>query len=155
MHQEDALAQARVLIARAEAVMLSTLGSDGIPRTRAMLNLHSPRAFGGLQHWLAGQEPWTVWFSTNTSSTKVAQIRANPAASAYFCLAGEWTGLLLGGTARVVDDPAIKAAIWQPNWTLYYGEDGLASADYTVLALQAEWAELYGGLSVQRWRIER
>ncbi|MBI5834473.1 MAG: pyridoxamine 5'-phosphate oxidase family protein [Armatimonadetes bacterium] len=155
MHNDDAEAQARVLMARAEAVMLSTVGPDGVPRTRAMLNLHSPRSFANLQHWLAGQEPWTVWFSTNTSSAKVAQIRAHGAASAYFCLPGEWTGLLLGGTASVVDDEAVKAAVWQPNWTMYYGEDGLASADYSVVVLRAEWAELYGGLSVRRWSIER
>ena len=155
MHSEDAAAQARVLMARAEAAVLSTLGPDGVPRSRAMLNLHSPRQFGGLQHWLTTQDHWTVWFSTNTSSSKVAQVRDNPAASVYYCLPGEWTGLLLGGEARIVDDPAVKAALWQPNWTLYYGDDGVRSEDYTVLALRADFAELYGSLSVQRWSIDR
>ena len=57
---------------QAKTVFLSYIDSQGFPATRAML---APREREGIR---------VFWFSTNTSSQKVAAFRENPRGSVYF-----------------------------------------------------------------------
>ncbi len=82
-----------------------------------------------------GQEPWvramwlaqidddgTIWYATGADSNKVMQIRQNAHVSVA---AGEGQhGVRLFGTAEIVTDSAIIAALWQESWTGYFtGKD--------------------------------
>lgn len=135
--------QARDLMRTAEAVMLTTIDASGRPQTRAMLNLWNSETYPGLARLMAeGAEGFVAWFTTNTSSAKMAQLQANPAVSAYYCRPGEWRGLMLGGDMEIVKDSALKRAVWQEGWALYY-PGGPADPDYAVLRLRPSLVKYY------------
>lgn len=117
------------IIRTAESVALSTIDSDGAPSTRAMLNLPD----NTLEE---------IWFTTNTSSRKVEQIKKNSQGSAYFCLPMKWKGVLLKGTLTVVESLETKHEIWRPNWSIYY-PIGVEDPDFTLLRLQPKKGYLY------------
>jgi len=83
-----------------------------------------------------------LYFTTNTSSLKVAQLREAPKAVAYFCLPKEWCGLQVGGLLTLVEKREVEDAFWQENWEMYYpgGRDG---GDYAILRLTPMFAEFY------------
>ncbi|MHC4696201.1 MAG: pyridoxamine 5'-phosphate oxidase family protein [Planctomycetota bacterium] len=129
------------LMETAEAVYVTTIGCDGFPQTRAMFNLRNKAQFPTLSGLFAarGQELF-MYLSTNTSSTKMDEIRRNPAVSLYFCRPAEFFGLMLGGTIEVVTDTALKKRIWQNGWERYYPA-GPEDPDYTVLRLAPAFAK--------------
>jgi general stress protein 26 len=120
---------------RAEAY-LSTIGPDGFPRTRAMLNLRSRAVYPGLVPVFAGHdEDFLLYFTTNTSSAKMRQIAANPAVAVYYCDPAGFHGLQLLGRIEVVEDPATKGRLWQEGWERYYPL-GPTDPDYAILRLR-------------------
>lgn len=134
--------EAQDLLATAEVAYVTTLSGAGRPQTRAMFNLRNAQRFPGLGAGLAGFE--TV-FTTNTASPKMREIAANPALAAYYCRPGEFRGLMLGGDVEVVDDPAVKARLWQDGWEMYYPE-GPSDPDYAVLRLRPSLVKYYSRL---------
>jgi len=116
------------LIKRVPSVVLSTIDEEGFPEARAMLNL--------------GSEDFTIWFTTNTSSRKVQQIKNSGKASAYFFLPDEWRGLTLIGEIRIIEDRGIKKKLWQEGWRAYY-PGGVDDPDYTILCLKPKKAHYY------------
>jgi general stress protein 26 len=100
---------------------LTTLDAEGFPYTTAMNNLRCAAEYPSLVglHGQAGSE-FLLYLSTSQQSDKMARIQANPKVSAYFCDPGRVIGLMLGGTMEVVTDQALKHAVWQKGWTLYY-----------------------------------
>ena len=133
------------LMETAEVAYVTTIGRDGFPQTRAMFNLRNKAQFPALAELFAshGQE-LLIYLSTNTSSTKMDEIRGNPAVSLYFCRPAENFGLMLGGTVEVVDDAALKKRIWQDGWEQYY-PSGPEDPDYTVLRLSPAFAKGWNG----------
>jgi general stress protein 26 len=126
---------------RVEAAYLTTVDAMGYPRTRAMLNLRNKRQWGALAPAFEGhEEDLLLYFTTNTSSLKIGQIKANPRVSVYFCDPGQFHGLMLGGDIEIVTDQNLKRGIWQDSWTVYYplGRD---DPDYTILRLAPGFAE--------------
>jgi general stress protein 26 len=147
MNEQEARLQAAQLLAISDIVVVTTMAADGFPQTRAMFNLRNCTTFPTLTPLFAShQDDFTVYFSTNSSSSKVAQIKANPAVSVYYSRPDEWRGLMLGGTMEIVDDPAIKHSLWQPGWELYY-PGGADDPDHTVLRLQPTAATYYHQLN--------
>ncbi|MGE5547420.1 MAG: pyridoxamine 5'-phosphate oxidase family protein [Solirubrobacterales bacterium] len=134
------------LLESAEVACVTTLDAGGRPQSRAMFNLRRVGQFPGLEPFFrpfrAGFE---TWFTTNTSSRKMADIAGNPVASVYYCRPGEWRGLMLGGDFEIIDDPAGKAALWQEGWELYYPE-GPTDPDYAVLRLKPTQVKYYSNL---------
>ena len=132
--------KAVLLMEEAPAAYLTTIGPGGIPRTRAMLNLRRPGDYPALVPFFrehAGD--LAVFFTTNTSSEKVRQIRANPLVSVYYCRSREWRGLSLSGRIEVVEDAALKQYFWQDGWTMYY-PGGAQDPDYALLRLMPDLA---------------
>jgi len=136
------------LLSRAEAAYVTTLDAHGRPRTRAMFNLCNTAQFPGLTGFLDG-ERFTTFFTTNTSSSKVTDLRANPVVSVYYCLPLEFHGLMLGGEMEIVTDSATRRAIWQPGWTTYY-PGGPDDPDHTILRLAPSEARHYFQLESTR-----
>lgn len=123
------------LMARTEAAFLTTIGNNGYPETRAMLNLHDKKQYPALILFFETQEDFTFYCTTNADSQKMKQIKANPKSSIYFCDAKIFHGLMLGGDIEIVSDMTIKRALWHDDWTMYY-PSGVDGADYTVLRMR-------------------
>lgn len=115
---------------RARTVYLSYIDSQGCPATRAML---APREREGIR---------VFWFSTNTSSRKVAAFRANPKGSIYLVDRLFFRGVSLSGTVEVLEDPASKERLWRRGDTMYYPQ-GVTDPDYCVLKFTAARGRCY------------
>jgi general stress protein 26 len=134
------------VIKTSPACYLATINEKGSPEIRAMLNLRNPQAFPGLREFFTGlPDDFTVYLTTNTSSTKMRQMRNNPRVALYYCNPASWQGVMLAGAVEIVVDPETKKALWQPNWNLYYPQ-GPADPDYTIARLRPETAKAYGNL---------
>jgi general stress protein 26 len=127
---------------KAEVVCVSTMNTEGYPETRAMFNLYREDQFPGLREFLKAIPDFTVYLTTNTSSRKIAQIRANPRANLYYSLPEQWFGFNLVGTLMEVNDPEIRSSLWQPGWEIYY-PGGWKDPDYAVLKLNPHQARCY------------
>jgi general stress protein 26 len=138
------------LLDRAEAAYVTTLDARGRPQTRAMFNLRNRAQFPGLiDFYSARGARFTTYFTTNTSSSKMAELVHNPAVSVYYCNPGEFSGLMLGGDMEIVKDSAIKHALWQPGWETYY-RGGPEDPDHSVLRLVPSEAKFYYKLTSAR-----
>ena len=103
---------------------ISSVDRDGFPWTKAMLK---PRKREGIK---------TFYFTTNTFSIRVAQYKANPKASVYFCDAKGFKGMMLRGTMEVLTDAASKEMIWRKGDTQYYPA-GVTDPNYCALKFTA------------------
>jgi general stress protein 26 len=131
------------LIERSKAAFLTTIDSDGFPITRAMFNLRNKEQFPEFVEFYREQENiFTIYISTNTSSSKVSHIRNNPKISVYYCDPDEFKGLMFGGEVIIVDDKNLKYKIWLDWWDKYYLE-GIDDPDYTLLQLNPKQARYY------------
>ena len=108
------------LIDKQGVSFIASISEDGFPNMKAML---PPRKRKGIKEF---------WFSTNTSSMRVAQYRRNPNASIYFCDKRFFRGIMLLGTMEVLEDAESKQMIWQEGDTMYYSK-GVTDPDYCVL----------------------
>lgn len=131
------------LIKKAEAAYLTTIDSNGFPSTRAMLNLKNGKQFPKLVDFMTRYDnDLTLFFTTNTSSTKVSQIINNAKVSVYYCDSKSWHGFMCQGEIEIVSDQAIKDAIWLDDWKMYY-PDGKDSEDYAILKLKPSYIKSY------------
>jgi len=128
------------LIDHQGVAFISSVGTDGFPNTKAML---PPRKRDGIT---------VFYFSTNTSSLRVAQYRTNPKACVYFCDRRFFRGVMLIGTMEVLEDSASKGMIWQEGDTMYYPK-GVTDPDYCVLRFTAQTGRYYTNFSSEDFEI--
>jgi general stress protein 26 len=135
------------LMATADAVYLTTLGVDGYPRIRAMLNLRNRTQFPDHTHLYDGHDDdFMVYVSTNTSSKKRKDIEANRRIGLYYCRPVEFFGMSLVGDVEIVEDAAIKEAVWADGWERYFPTTGRPDdPDYTLLRLYPKNARGWTG----------
>lgn len=143
MEVEEAKTHGLELMETSKAAYLTTLDSDGFPITRAMFNLRNQEQFPEFTEFFQRQEnEFVIFISTNTSSTKVAQIKNNPAINVYFCDTDDFKGFMLGGKAEILNDRKLKHEIWLDWWTRYYRE-GVDDPDYTIIRLFPKQGRFY------------
>lgn len=125
-------------VAKRNVSFITSVDEDGFPNTKAML---APRKINGLKEF---------WFSTNTSSMRVAQFRSNNRACIYFYEKGRFNyqGLMLVGTMEVLEDQTSKDMIWQVGDTIYY-RDGKTDPDYCVLKFTASKGRYYSNFKTE------
>lgn len=116
-------------IARQKTSLISSVGEDGYPATRALI-----------QPVLIEEN--VIWFATYTSSRKVRHYRANPKACVYFYEKGRnFQGVELKGTMEVCTDQLTKALFWKPFFNRFYRK-GVTDPDYCILkftGFEAQW----------------
>lgn len=152
MDETQARRGALALMESAEAAYLATMDATGGPRIRAMFNLRRKERFPALAPLFKKHETdFLVYFTTNTSSWKVAQAHQNSAVAVYYCIPEDFRGLELTGAIKVVEDMDIKKAVWQKGWELYY-PGGVEDPDNAVLALRPASGRYYHRLD--RYTIE-
>ncbi len=128
------------LIDKQKTAFIASVDGDGFPNMKAML---SPRKRNGLRE---------IWFSTNTSSMRVAQYRQNPKASVYFCDRRFFRGAMLTGTMEVLEDAAIKEELWERGDTMYYPK-GVTDPDYCVLKFTAQSGRYYSNFKSEDFAV--
>ena len=143
MPQNPALAGIKELIAqmadKLPIAYISSVDQDGFPWTKAMLK---PRKREGIK---------TFYFTTNTFSIRVAQYKANPKASIYFCEAKGFKGMML--RMEVLTDAASKEMIWRKGDTQYY-PGGVTDPNYCVLKFTAIDGRFYSDFYPRSFVIE-
>lgn len=124
-------------VKKQKTAFISSVDENGFPVTRAML---SPRAIQGND----------LYFSTNTSSSKVKQYLANNQACVYFYERGrfKYQGVTIKGTMAVCTDQPTKDKIWRFGDKLFY-KQGVTDPDYCVLKFTAREAEYYCNFKIQ------
>ena len=140
MRTEELKEASTQLMATAPVAYVTTIGPGGYPYTRAMFNLRNGDQFSGQARLFAEhQDDLLVFFSTNTSSHKLDQIKADPRVSVYYCSPDQFHGLMLSGDIGGVDDSALRHTIWNEGWERYY-PGGPDDPDHTVLCLRPKRA---------------
>ena len=124
-------------ISKRRTAFLGSTNDADYPVLRAML---APRRI----------ENDTLYFSTNTSSKKVAQFRANDKACVYFYRRGifRYQGVCIMGRVAVCTDEATKESIWRKGDKLFY-KQGVRDPDYCVLKFKCLTAEYYCDLKTE------
>jgi len=129
------------LIDKQGVSFISSVDGEGFPNLKAML---PPRKREGIK---------VFYFTTNTSSMRVAQYRTNPKACIYFCDRRFFRGVMLKGTMEVLEDAASKEMVWLEGDTMYYPQ-GIADPDYCVLRFTAQTGRYYANFSSEDFNID-
>ena len=111
------------LVEKAKNVFVSSVDENGFPNTKAMFSLE--RDGIGVHY-----------FSTNVSSRRVAQFKANPNACIYYCDESAFRGLMLIGTMEICTDMYHKERLWRDGFEWYYPK-GVTDDDYCVYKFTA------------------
>lgn len=109
---------------------VGSVDADGFPNMKAML---PPRKREGIKEF---------YFTTNTSSKRVAQYGRNPNACIYFYDKRFFQGVQLVGKMEVLQDAASKEMIWRDGDDMYYPQ-GVTDTDYCVLKFTAQKGRYY------------
>ena len=128
------------LIDKQSVSFIGSIDPEGFPNMKAML---PPRKREGIGE---------LWFSTNTSSMRVTQYRANPNACVYFYDKRFFRGVMLLGTMEVLEDEVSKEMIWQFGDTMYYPK-GVTDPDYCVLKFTARKGRYYASFKSEDFEI--
>lgn len=128
------------LIDRQGVSFIASISEKGFPNMKAML---PPRKREGIKEF---------WFTTNTSSMRVAQYRENPNASIYFCDKRFFKGVMLIGTMEVMEDADTKQMIWRDGDTMYYPK-GITDPDYCVLKFTAIGGRYYSNFHSEYFEV--
>jgi general stress protein 26 len=127
--EKQAASQGLKLIKKSKICLLGTNGEDGFPNIKAMLNLKQR----GLKY---------IWFSTNTSSKRVKQLKMDNRACVYYVDEKSFEGLMLVGTVDILQDLVSRKMLWTEGAEIYYPL-GVKDPDYTVLRFTARWGNYY------------
>ncbi|MBR4622637.1 MAG: pyridoxamine 5'-phosphate oxidase family protein [Ruminococcus sp.] len=129
-------------IDRQKVSFICSVDDEGYPNVKAMLR---PRKRSGLREF---------YFSTNTSSMRVAQYKNDPKACIYFYHKGliKYVGVMLKGKMEVMTDQETKNMIWRKGDTLFY-KKGVTDPDYCVLRFTAESGRYYCDLKTESFEI--
>lgn len=121
-------------VKKQKTAIISSVDSEGFPNTKAML---SPRKI----------DDNDFYFSTNTSSMRVAQYNADEKACIYFYKRGlfSYVGVMFVGTMQVLTEQSIKDEIWHAGDTMFYKE-GKTDPDYCILKFSALRCRVYKDL---------
>lgn len=128
------------LIDKQGVAFIGSVDGDGFPNMKAML---PPRKREGIK---------IFYFTTNTSSMRVSQYRANPKACVYFCDRRFFRGVMLIGTAEVLEDSESKEMIWREGDTMYYPE-GVTDPDYCVLRFTVDKGRFYSNFKSESFEV--
>ena len=139
MTDHEAFDHALALATRSNIAMLGTIDSSGHPNIRAMIKMENQ----GLKE---------MWFTTNTSSRKIPQLKSSPKACVYFVDLDKWMGVMLIGTVDILQDTESRHRCWREGFEKYYPK-GVHDPDYSVLRFTALKGQYYHSLKIANFEI--
>ncbi len=129
MDKQEAIIQSLEMVDKSAVCMVGTIAEDGFPNIKSMFNLKHD----GFKRF---------WFSTNTSSRRVRQLKKDNRGCVYLLDEKLHKGLMLVGTIEILQDIESKKLLWTEKSEKYYPL-GLEDPDYTVLCFTAEQGNYY------------
>jgi general stress protein 26 len=132
MDKQEAITEGLRLMEKSNICLLGTNGPDGFPCIKAMMNLKHE----GLNK---------IWFSTNTSSKRVQQLKKDNRACVYYVDEKNFKGLMLSGTMQILQDLKSRQMLWMEGSEKYYPL-GVEDPDYTGLYFEAHRGNYYNYL---------
>lgn len=130
------------IIDKQRTAFIGSIDNEGFPNIKAMLQ---PRKREGIRK---------LWFTTNTSSMRVAQFLKNTNACVYFCDTRFFKGVMLRGTMEVLTDADSKKDIWRDGDEIYYPQ-GVTDSDYCVLRFTATNGRYYSNFHSESFDINQ
>lgn len=132
LSMEEAQKSSLELIESCKIALLGSVDGNDYPNIKAMIKVETE----GIK---------TVWFSTNTSSKRISQLKINPKSCVYFHDEQRFKGLMLVGETEILTDQISRERLWREGCEIYYPL-GMMDPDYSVLRFTAKWANYYEGL---------
>lgn len=124
--------QAEKLYKSVNTVILSCVGENGYPMTKAVVP-------GKFRESLA-----EMYFCTNTSSKFASAIIGSGKSSVYFYSRKlVWKGCLLVGNMEIVTDMALKERYWQSKFKNAYPEKAYTDPEFCLLKFTAVSGRFY------------
>ena len=105
--RDSLLTYARTIIDSAKCRVFISVDETGKPQAREM----SP---------FPPEENWVIWLGTFPKSRKAKQIQNNPNVIVYYYDSKGMGYVSVSGTARLVNDPVLKAKYWKSGWNRFY-----------------------------------
>jgi len=123
--------------------ILSCVGSDGYPLTKAVVPGKHRESLSEL------------YFCTNTSSKFAAEISKNPKASVYFYSRRliVWKGCFLKGDMEIVTDMCVKEKFWDKKYKGAYEQQSFTDPDFCVLRFMPHTGRFYANFSIEDFEI--
>jgi len=129
------------IIDKTAVSIIGSIDESDFPNTKAML---PPRKREGIKY---------IYFTTNTSSMRVAQYARNPKACVYFFNQRFFKGVMIKGTMEVLQDDISKQMIWKDGDEMYYPK-GVTDPDYCVLKFTAQSGRYYSDFRSEDFEIK-
>lgn len=124
--------KAKKLYEKVDTFILSCVGVDGYPLTKAVVPAKYRESLDEL------------YFCTNTSSKFASAITQNQKASVYFYSRKlVWEGCFLKGEMEIVSDMTIKEKYWQDSYKNAYPEKSFTDPDFCVLKFVPKSGRFY------------
>jgi len=120
-------AKALGLMKQASTAVVASIDEQGYPRAVPMSNIKV-------------EQMQTMWFSTGVNSEKVKHYRQNSRASICYYSGGD--GVSLTGDMEMIDDSAIKEALWL-DWFFDHFPGGITDPNYCILKFTAKQAVIW------------
>ena len=122
-----------LILEKEEFVSLATFGTDGYPDVRVLL----VAAKDGVD---------AIWFATETTSGKIAQLRKNPKAALYGYDREKMMEFRLFGSVELLTDAESRRKIWKDDFFLHF-PGGVDSPNMIILRFNTEhgFYDRYGG----------
>jgi len=139
MTDHEAFDHALALATRSNIAMLGSVDDNGHPNIRAMIKMENQ----GLKE---------IWFTTNTSSRKIPQLKNSPKACVYFVDLDKWMGVMLIGTVDILQDSESRHRCWREGFEKYYPQ-GVHDPDYSVLRFTARKGQYYHNLKITNFDV--
>jgi general stress protein 26 len=133
IEQEVGIKKLATLIRGIKVAMLTTINPDGTLHSRPMATQDVD--FDG-----------TLWFFSQMSSEKVAEIMAYPQVNASYVSVEEHRYLSLSGRASVVQDPEKIKELWSPNYRAWFPR-GLDDPELALIRVDVDKAGYWDMLS--------
>ncbi len=140
MNAQEAITQGLELVETSNFCLLGTNAEDGFPNIKGLTNLKHE----GLKKF---------WFSTNTSSRRVQQLKKDNRACLYYVDEKPFKGLMLIGTVEILQDTESRKMLWTEGNEVYYPL-GVEDPDYSVLCFTANRGNYYHALKNVTFEIE-
>ena len=119
----------RTMVQAARTCMLSTLGPNARINTRPMA-------------LAAVDELNQIWFFTDGTSAKAAEIETNPQVTLAFANQADSEWIAIVGTGRIVHDVAKLKELWHPAVRAWFS-DGIDTPGLALLCIEMHTAEYW------------
>jgi len=124
--RDSLLIYSRIIVDSSDSRILITVDETGKPRARTM----SP---------FPPEEDGTIWLGTFPTSRKADQIKKNPNVVVFYYDSDSYSYVNISGTARLVNDPDLKAKYWKEGWKRFYPD---REKDYILIEVTPERMEI-------------